>query len=74
VSLETLVFVVSFPLFQGTGAESLRGPVLISNGLAVLAMGTYLRGTHQELVRYMARVPLGDTGDEPEVLPASSNQ
>src|SRR3954452_13298163 len=29
VSLETIVFAVSFALFQGTGAESLRGPVLI---------------------------------------------
>src|SRR3954471_22362790 len=74
VSLETLVFAVSFAVFQGTGAESLRGPVLIGNGLAVLAMGTYLWRTHRRLVRYVARVPLGDTGDEPEVRPASSNQ
>jgi peptide-methionine (S)-S-oxide reductase len=74
VSLETIVFAVSFPLFQGTGAESLRGPVLIGNGLAVLAMGTYLWRTHRRLVRYVARVPLGDTGDEPEVRPASRNQ
>jgi peptide-methionine (S)-S-oxide reductase len=74
VSLETVVFAVSFAVFQGTGAESLRGPVLIGNGLAVLAMGTYLWRTHRRLVRYVARVPLGDTGDEPEVRPASSNQ
>jgi len=72
VSLETVVFAVSFPLFEGTGAESLRGPVLIGNGLAVLAMGTYLWRSHRLLVRYVARVPLGDTGDEPEVKTAEA--
>jgi peptide-methionine (S)-S-oxide reductase len=72
VSLETVVFAVSFALFQGTGAESLRGPVLIGNGLAVLAMGTYLWRTHRLMVRYVARVPLGDTGDEPEVQTAEA--
>ena len=72
VSLETAVFAVSFALFQGTGAESLRGPVLIGNGLAVLAMGTYLWRTHRLVVRYVARVPLGDTGDEPEVKTAEA--
>ncbi|HET9464071.1 MAG TPA: peptide-methionine (S)-S-oxide reductase, partial [Gemmatimonadales bacterium] len=72
VSVETVVFAVSFALFQGTGAESLRGPVLIGNGLAVLAMGTYLWRTHRLLVRYVARVPLGDTGDEPEVKTAEA--
>jgi peptide-methionine (S)-S-oxide reductase len=72
VILETVVFAVSFALFQGTGAESLRGPVLIGNGLAVLAMGTYLWRTHRLLVRYVARVPLGETGDEPEVKTAEA--
>jgi hypothetical protein len=67
VSLETAVFAVSFVLFQGTGAEYLRVPVLIGNALAVLVMGTYLWRTHRLVVRYVARVPLGDTGDEPEV-------
>jgi hypothetical protein len=67
VSLETIVFAVSFALFQGTGAEYLRVPVLIGNALAVLVMGTYLWRTHRLVVRYVARVPLGDTGDEPEV-------
>jgi peptide-methionine (S)-S-oxide reductase len=72
VSLETVVFAVSFAVFQGTGAESLRGPVLIGNGLAVLAMGTYLWRTHRLLARYVARVPLGDTGDEAEVRTAKA--
>ena len=67
VSLELAVFAVSFALFQGTGAEYLRGPVLIGNVLAVLVMATYLWRTHRLVVRYVARVPLGDTGDEPEV-------
>jgi methionine-S-sulfoxide reductase len=74
VSLETVVFAVSFAVFQGTGAESLRGPVLIGNALAVLAMGTYLWRTHGLLVRYVARVPLGDTGDEPEVNTAEAQR
>jgi hypothetical protein len=67
VCLENIVFAVSYPLFQGTGAEYLRGPVLVGNALAVLVMGTYLWRTHRVVVRYVARVPLGDTGDEPEV-------
>jgi hypothetical protein len=67
VSVETIVFAFSFALFQGTGAEYLRMPVLIGNALAVLVMGTYLWRTHRLVVRYIARVPLGDTGDEPEV-------
>jgi hypothetical protein len=72
VSLETIVYAISFPLFEGTGAESLRGPVLIGNGLAVLVMGAYLWRTHRIVVRYVARVPLGDTGDEPEVRSAEA--
>jgi hypothetical protein len=67
VSLELAVFAVSFALFHGTGAEYLRGPVLIGNAISVIAMGTYLWRTHRLVVRYVARVPLGDTGDEPEV-------
>jgi hypothetical protein len=67
VSLETAVFAVSFAVFQGTGAEYLRWPVLVGNLLAVLVMGTYLWRTHRLVVRYVARVPLGDTGDEAEV-------
>jgi hypothetical protein len=67
VSIETAVFAVSVAVFHGTGAEYLRGPVLIGNALAVLVMGTYLWRTHRLVVRYISRVPLGDTGDEPEV-------
>lgn len=67
VSLESLVFAISFAVFQGTGAEYLRTPVLVGNLLAVLAMGAYLWRTHRLVVRYVARVPLGDTGDEAEV-------
>jgi hypothetical protein len=67
VSVETIVFAAAFPVFDGTGAEYLRAPVLIGNVLAVLTMGTYLWRTHRLVVRYVARVPLGDTGDEAEV-------
>ena len=67
VSLETTVFAVSFALFHGTGAEDLRMPVLVGNALAVLVMGIYLWRTHRLVVRYIGRVPLGDTGDEAEV-------
>lgn len=67
VSVETMVFAAAFPIFESTGAEHLRAPVLIGNVLAVLAMGTYLWRTHRLIVRYVARVPLGNTGDEPEV-------
>ncbi|HEU5039510.1 MAG TPA: hypothetical protein VFT84_01740, partial [Gemmatimonadales bacterium] len=72
VSLETAIFAVSFAVFQGTGAEDLRVPVLVGNVLAVLTMGTYLWRTHRLVVRYVARVPLGDTGDEPEVRTAQA--
>ena len=66
VTLETAVYVVSFALFQGTGAEH-SGDRSSSATLAVLVMGTYLWRTHRLVVRYVARVPLGDTGDELEV-------
>jgi hypothetical protein len=67
VSVETAVYGISFALFQGTGAEYLRWPVLVGNAIAVVVMGTYLWRTHRLVVRYVARVPLGDTGDEAEV-------
>jgi hypothetical protein len=70
VIIETAVVGVSFAVFQGTGAEYLRGPVLVGNLLAVVVMGTYFWRTHRLVVRYVARVPLGDTGDEPEVKTA----
>jgi hypothetical protein len=72
VSLEVAVWAVSYAVFRGTGAEYLRGPVLVGNLLAVAAMGTYLWRTHRLVVRYLARVPLGDTGDEAEVKDAAA--
>lgn len=72
VSIETTVYSVSYALFQGTGAEYLRWPILMGNLLAVLTMGGYLWSTHRIVVRYVARVPLGDTGDEPEVKTAAA--
>jgi hypothetical protein len=40
---------------------------VVGNLLAVIAMGTYLWRTHRLVIGYLARVPLGDTGDEAEV-------
>jgi hypothetical protein len=72
VTMEVAVWAVSYAVFRGTGAEYLRAPVLVGNLLAVVAMGTYLWGTHRLVVRYLARVPLGDTGDEAEVKDAAA--
>jgi hypothetical protein len=72
VSMEVIVWAASYALFRGTGAEYLRGPVLVGNLLAVTSMGVYLWRTHRLVVRYLARVPLGDTGDEPEVKDAAA--
>jgi hypothetical protein len=72
VSLEVTVWAVSYPVFRGTGAEYLRSAVLVGNLLAVIVMGAYLWRTHRLVVRYLARVPLGDTGDEAEVKDAAA--
>jgi len=72
VSLEVTVWGVSYAVFRGTGAEYLRGPVLLGNLLAVIVMGAYLWRTHRLVIRYLARVPLGDTGDEAEVKNAAA--
>ena len=72
VSMEVIVWAASYALFSGTGAEYLRGPVLVGNLLAVTSMGVYLWRTHRLVIRYLARVPLGDTGDEPEVKDAAA--
>lgn len=72
VSMEAAVWGTSYAVLQGTGAEYLRGPVLAGNILAVLTMGAYLWRTHRLVIRYLARVPLGDTGDEAEVKTAEA--
>jgi hypothetical protein len=72
VCMEVAVWGASYALLRGTGAEYLRGPVLVGNLLAVLAMGTYFWRTHRLVIRYLARVPLGDTGDEAEVHDAAA--
>jgi hypothetical protein len=44
----------------------------MGNFVAILAMGTYLKRKHQIIDRWLARVPLGDTGEEPEVNTAAA--
>lgn len=46
--------------------------LVTGNLIAIVAMGTYLRRNHRLIDRWLARVPLGDTGDEPEVNTASA--
>lgn len=72
VSLEVAVYSASYAIFMGTGAEYLRWPVLAGNLLAAIVMGAYLWRTHRLLIRWLARVPLGDTGDEAEVTSAAA--
>jgi hypothetical protein len=48
--------------------------LVVGNVVAILAMGAYLKRGHRLIDRWLARVPLGDTGDEPEVQTASAWQ
>ncbi len=56
-----------YGLLSRTGAESLWWSVMVANFLTVLTVGTYLWQRHRIIIRWLARVPLGDTGDEAEV-------
>ena len=56
-----------YGLLSRTGAESLWWSVMVANFLTVVTVGTYLWQRHRIIVRWLARVPLGDTGDEIEV-------
>ncbi len=67
VSAEVFFLGASYALLSRTGAEALWGSVVVANLLAVLAIGVYLWRTHRLVSRWLARVPLGDTGDEAEV-------
>lgn len=63
----------AYALVQGLGPSPLSWWSLISGNLvAILAMGTYLKRNHRIIDRWLARVPLGDTGDEPEVRTESA--
>ncbi len=41
--------------------------LVVGNLVAIVVMGAHLRRSHRIIDRWLARVPLGDTGDEPEV-------
>lgn len=78
-----LGFVMFEALFLGFAwllTESIGNGVItwwslaIGNLVAVVAMGLYLKRHHRIIDRWMARVPLGDTGDELEVRTASAWQ
>lgn len=67
MSAEVFFYGAAFGLLSRTGAESLWWSVVVANLLTVLAVGTYLWQSHRIISRWLARVPLGDTGDEAEV-------
>jgi hypothetical protein len=67
VSGEVFFLGATYALLSRTGGEPLWESVVIANLLAALAIGFYLWRTHRLISRWLARVPLGDTGDEPEV-------
>ena len=67
VSVELFFYGAAYAVLSRTGAETLWWRVLVANILAVLTMGTYLWRYHRLISRWLARVPLGDTGEEAEV-------
>ena len=68
VIFEVLFVGFGYVLVQANNAGSLSWwSLVVGNLVAILAMGAYLRQGHRIIDRWLARVPLGDTGDEPEV-------
>jgi hypothetical protein len=67
MSAEVFCSGVVYGLLSRAGAESLWWSVVGANLLTVLTVGTYLWRRHRMIDRWLARVPLGDTGDEVEV-------
>jgi hypothetical protein len=64
---EVFFYGASYGVLKATGL-GLSWPALFGAHLAaLLAMGWYLARHHQIIGRWLARVPLGDTGDEAEV-------
>jgi len=75
VSFELLFIGLAYVLVQAIGAGlSIWGALVLGNLVAILAMGAYLKPNHRLIDRWLARVPLGDTGDEPEVTTAKAWQ
>jgi hypothetical protein len=67
VMFEVFFLGASYVVLQRTGSESAWWPVLGANLVAVVVMGWWLKRSHRIIDRWLARVPLGDTGDEEEV-------
>jgi len=67
VMFELFFYGATYAILQGAGMGSPWLPLLGANVVAVLVMGWYLKRKHQLIGRWLARVPLGDTGDEEEV-------
>jgi hypothetical protein len=67
VMFEVFFYGATYAILHGAGVGSPWLALLGANVVAVLAMGWYLRRKHQLIGRWLARVPLGDTGDEAEV-------
>ena len=67
VMFEVFFYGATYAILQGAGMDSPWLRLLGANVVAVLAMGWYLKRKHQLIDRWLARVPLGDTGDEEEV-------
>jgi hypothetical protein len=72
---ELLFLGLAYALVEGvTRAELSWWALVVGNLVAVLTIGAFLRRGHRIIARYLARVPLGDTGDEPEVTTAEAWQ
>jgi hypothetical protein len=75
VSFEVLFIGLAYMLVQAIGVGlPIWGSLVVGNLIAILAMGAYLKPNHRLIDRWLARVPLGDTGDEPEVTTATAWQ
>lgn len=73
VMFEMLFGGFAYMLVQAIDGGSFSwGSLIVGNLVAIVAMGAYLRPTHRIIDRWLARVPLGDTGDEPEVNTAAA--
>ena len=67
VMFEVFFLGATYAVLHRTALESVWWPVLGANMVAVMVMGSSLRRRHRLIDRWVARVPLGDTGDEQEV-------
>jgi len=67
VMFEVFFLGATYTVLHRTGLESAWWQVLVANLVAVMVMGWSLKRSHRIIDRWLARVPLGDTGDELEV-------